>query len=46
MATRKSAKWYRDNPYTGSSKKRRFTDAQRAAFWKKKYLALLKSRSR
>jgi len=27
-------------------RKRRYTDKQRAAYWKKKYLALLKSRSR
>jgi hypothetical protein len=26
--------------------KKRYTDAQRAAYWKKQYLALLKSRSR
>jgi len=26
--------------------KRKFTDKQRAAYWKRKYLALLKSRSR
>jgi len=28
--------------YRKSSKKRRFTDAQRAAYWKKKYLALVR----
>jgi len=38
MAIRKTSKWYRHQ--SGSSKKRRFTDAQRAAYWKKKYLDL------
>jgi len=28
--------------YRKSSKKRRFTDAQRAAYWKKKYLDLVR----
>jgi len=35
-----------DEAIDRADRKRRYTDKQRAAYWKKKYLALLKSRSR
>ncbi len=43
MAWTKTKDW---DAIQSGRKKIRYSDAQRAAYWKKKYLALLKSRSR